>query len=117
MIRKLKLFAVLAVISFALSACSLLPDRPDVDTPQERLGEAYALIGALARTTESNLEAGRITPDQAEQVADRLDQATELANSTGNLIAADEDPVSKLLELESLLSTIQADIKEMTDEQ
>ena len=106
MTRALQL-TFIAVFAVVLAGCSLLPDRPEIETPAERLGEAYATIQALAGTAEDAVASGAITADQAEDVADRLDEADRLADRAAQVIAADGTPDQQLQALLDLLADIE----------
>ncbi len=94
---------LLVLVGVSLAACSLV-NRPDVETPEERLGEAYAVITATAKSTEQALERGDIEPDTAATISDGLDEADALADDAAQYIAAGDDPTQKL---DAAMSTVE----------
>lgn len=112
--NKLARLTGVIILALALSACVLIPQRPEVDTSAERLGEAHVVIRAIAASTEDNLRQGRISPDQAEEVADTLDDAAAVAKEAATVIAAGDDPEQRLSRLESLLQAAERRLQEET---
>lgn len=104
------------LLAFALSACSLAPERPEVDTPTERLGEAYVGIAAAYNTTAQVLERGDITVETAEDIQSTLEDAEATASTASSLISAGEDPERKLVALEGTLMAVQRRLEEQTNE-
>lgn len=104
------------LLAFTLSACSLVPQRPDVDTPTERLGEAYVGIAAGYNTAAQALERGSITVETAEDIQSALEDAEATAETASNLISAGEDPQQKLEALERTLMAVTRRLEEQTNE-
>lgn len=105
------------LIALALSACALVPERPEVTTPTERLGELHAWNGAIAAETETSLEQGRITRDQAEAVLDTLDEAALVADEAAQALAAGDDPEGRLARIEALLRAAERRLDEEVNDE
>mgnify|MGYP006424184153 CR=1 FL=1 len=112
--QKWSLLGVLAFFVVTLSACNLLPNRPEVDTLTERLGEAYVGIAAAYNTTAQALEREDITVDTAENIQSRLQDAEQTARTVSEMISAGGDPAQQLGVLEETLTAIQRRVKQET---
>lgn len=89
----LPLLLVLAVVSAA--GCSVI-NRPDVETPEERLGEVHTVISATAASTEKALGDNTISVETAQTIDNGLDEADRLADSAANIIAEGGNASAKL---------------------
>lgn len=107
-----KALLIAALFIAALSSCALVPDRPDANTPEERLGEVHAIIAATANTTTNALEAGRIGADTAEDILDKLETVRSVADSAASAIAAGGDGDEQLRQAQSLLNQVEARLNE-----
>ena len=112
-IRAITLFALVATI---LAGCALVPDRPGVDTPTERLGEAYVGIAAAYNTTAQALERRSITVDTAEDIQSTLQDAEATAWTASNLISAGRNPEQRLVTLENTLIAVKRRLEEQANE-
>lgn len=110
---------VLALIGLGSlnGGCAYMPERPAVETPTERLGEVYATIAATSRSTEVALEAGRVTPDQAEDILEELNRADELADQAAVVIGDGGDAEDRMARVESILLSIEQELQEEVDDE
>jgi hypothetical protein len=90
----------------ALAACSLVPQA---QTPEEKLGVAFATITATADTTANRLVAGRLSPDQAQEIQGILEHGYQLAMTAKVALAAGRptDALSTLAIVTGLLDQLE----------